>query len=110
MTPCDKLVASFTLANLITIVSTVWNMMVQVLFVVLRLGMYPSETAIVNASHSCQGGTGDVAFPTAATRMALIPFAHYATPPGRALTVTGTLVVMRWRSGRRASAPCGWRR
>ncbi|MCJ2130233.1 2-hydroxycarboxylate transporter family protein, partial [Methylobacterium sp. E-045] len=64
-----------------------------------RLGMYPIETAIVNACHSGQGGTGDVAILTAANRMALMPFAQIATRIGGALTVTGTLVVMRWVSG-----------
>ncbi|MCJ2127319.1 2-hydroxycarboxylate transporter family protein, partial [Methylobacterium sp. E-045] len=79
MTPWDKLVAAFTLANLITIVSTVVTMMATGFFVGRRLGMYPIETAIVNACHSGQGGTGDVAILTAANRMALMPFAQIAT-------------------------------
>jgi Na+/citrate or Na+/malate symporter len=99
MTPWDKLVAAFTLANLITIVSTVVTLMATGFFVGRRLGMYPIETAIVNACHSGQGGTGDVAILTAANRMALMPFAQIATRIGGALTVTGTLVVMRWVSG-----------
>jgi malate:Na+ symporter len=36
-----------------------------------RLGMYPIESAIVNACHSGQGGTGDIAILTAANRMQL---------------------------------------
>ncbi|CAA2139027.1 MULTISPECIES: 2-hydroxycarboxylate transporter family protein [Methylobacterium] len=99
MTPWDKLVAAFTLANLITIVSTVVTLMATGFLVGRRLGMYPIETAIVNACHSGQGGTGDVAILTAANRMALMPFAQIATRIGGALTVTGTLVVMRWVSG-----------
>jgi Na+/citrate or Na+/malate symporter len=66
-------------------------------FVVGRwLGMYPIETAIVNACHSGQGGTGDVAILTAANRMALMPFAQIATRIGGALTVTGTIIAMKW--------------
>ncbi|KQO50924.1 MULTISPECIES: 2-hydroxycarboxylate transporter family protein [unclassified Methylobacterium] len=99
MTPWDKLVAAFTLANLVTIVSTVVTLMGTGFLVGRRLGMYPIETAIVNACHSGQGGTGDVAILTAANRMALMPFAQIATRIGGALTVTGTLVVMRWVSG-----------
>ncbi|KQP15385.1 2-hydroxycarboxylate transporter family protein [Methylobacterium sp. Leaf93] len=99
MTPWDKLVAAFTLANLVTIVSTVVTLMGTGFLVGRRLGMYPIETAIVNACHSGQGGTGDVAILTAANRMALMPFAQIATRIGGALTVTGTLVVMRWLSG-----------
>ncbi|MHC2088718.1 2-hydroxycarboxylate transporter family protein [Methylobacterium sp. CM6244] len=99
MTPWDKLVAAFTLANLVTIVSTVVTLMGTGFLVGRRLGMYPIETAIVNACHSGQGGTGDVAILTAANRMALMPFAQIATRIGGALMVTGTLVVMRWVSG-----------
>jgi len=43
------------------------------------LNMYPIEAAIVNACHSGQGGTGDVAILTAANRMQLMPFAQIAT-------------------------------
>lgn len=99
MTPWDKLVAAFTLTNLVTIVATVATLMGTGFLVGRRLGMYPIETAIVNACHSGQGGTGDVAILTAANRMALMPFAQIATRIGGALTVTGTLVVMRWISG-----------
>ncbi|NEU11376.1 2-hydroxycarboxylate transporter family protein [Methylobacterium sp. BTF04] len=96
MTPWDKLVAAFTVPNLITIVSTVTTLMATGYVVGRWLGMYPIETAIVNACHSGQGGTGDVAILTAANRMALMPFAQIATRIGGALTVTGTLVVLRW--------------
>ena len=61
-----------------------------------RAQMYPIETAIVNACHSGQGGTGDVAILTAADRMALMPFAQIATRIGGALTVTGVLIAMKW--------------
>ncbi|KNH07816.1 Malate Na(+) symporter [Candidatus Burkholderia brachyanthoides] len=57
-------------------------------FVVARwTGMYPVEAAIVNATHSGLGGTGDVAIPTATNRMELMPFAQIATRIGGAITV-----------------------
>ena len=62
-------------------------------FVVGRLmKMYPIDTAIVNACHSGQGGTGDVAILTAANRMQLMPFAQIATRIGGAIVVTVTLI------------------
>lgn len=96
LTPWDKLMAAFTLTNLVTIVATVTTLMGTGFIVGRLLGMYPIETAIVNACHSGQGGTGDVAILTAANRMALMPFAQIATRIGGALTVTGTLVALKW--------------
>jgi Na+/citrate or Na+/malate symporter len=58
------------------------------------LNMYPIESAIINACHSGQGGTGDVAILTAANRMQLMPFAQIATRIGGAITVTIVLIVL----------------
>ena len=58
------------------------------------LNMYPIEAAIINACHSGQGGTGDVAILTAANRMQLMPFAQIATRIGGATTVTAVLIVL----------------
>jgi malate:Na+ symporter len=58
------------------------------------LNMYPIEAAIINACHSGQGGTGDVAILTAANRMQLMPFAQIATRIGGAITVTLVLIVL----------------
>ena len=55
--------------------------------------IYPIETAIVNACHSGQGGTGDVAI-LAANRMQSMPFAQIATRIGSAIVVTVTLIAL----------------
>jgi len=94
LTPWDKLVAAFHLANIITIVCTVVTIMGTGFVVGRLMNMYPIETAIVNACHSGQGGTGDVAILTAANRMQLMPFAQIATRIGGAVTVTLVLLIM----------------
>jgi len=94
LTPWDKLIAAFNLPNLITIVSTVATLMAVGAFVGRLLGMYPIESAIINACHSGQGGTGDVAILTAADRMQLMPFAQIATRIGGAITVTVVLILL----------------
>ena len=94
MTPWEKLIASFTLSNLVTIVATVVTLMATGFVVGGRMGMYPIETAIVNACHSGQGGTGDVAILTAANRMEMMPFAQIATRIGGAIVVTLSLFAL----------------
>ncbi len=94
MTPWDKLMLAFHLANVITIFSTVVSLMATGFVVGRWLKMYPIETAIINATHSGQGGTGDVAILTAANRMVLMPFAQVATRIGGAITVTLVLIVL----------------
>ena len=94
LTPWDKLIAAFHPANIITIVSTVVTLMATGFVVGRWLKMYPIETAIVNACHSGQGGTGDVAILTAANRMQLMPFAQIATRIGGAIVVTVTLIAL----------------
>ena len=94
LTPWDKLVSAFNIPNLITIVATVGTIMATGFFVGRWMNMYPIETAIVNACHSGQGGTGDVAILTAANRMVLMPFAQIATRIGGAIMVTLALIAM----------------
>ena len=94
MTPWDKLMAAFNLPNLITIVATVTTLMATGALVGRLLNMYPIEAAIINACHSGQGGTGDVAILTAANRMQLMPFAQIATRIGGAITVTLVLILL----------------
>jgi CCS family citrate carrier protein len=96
LTPWDALVATLRPDVLVTIIATVATIM-AVGFVVGRwVALYPIEAAIVNACHSGQGGTGDVAILTAANRMELMPFAQIATRIGGAVTVTIALSVMAW--------------
>jgi Na+/citrate or Na+/malate symporter len=92
LTPWRDLVAAFDPANLITIVATVASLTATGYFVGRLLGMYPVDTAIVNATHSGLGGTGDVMILTAAERMELMPFAQVATRIGGAITVTLALI------------------
>lgn len=96
-TPWEKLIAAFAWPNLITIVVTVLTLIVSGIFAGRWVGLYPIEAAIVNACHSGQGGTGDVAILTAANRMQLMPFAQVATRIGGALTVTAALIAMRFK-------------
>jgi len=94
LTPWDKLIAAFNVPTVITIVATVVTLMGTGALVGVWLKMYPIDTAIVNACHSGQGGTGDVAILTAANRMTLMPFAQIATRIGGAVTVTVVLIVL----------------
>jgi len=94
MTPWDKLMAAFTLANVVTIVATVAAMMGTGFAVARVMGMYPVDVGIVAACRCAQGGTGDVAILSAANRMQLMPFAQIATRIGGAITVTLALIAL----------------
>ena len=94
MTPWDKLTASLTLPYIATVVATVGTLMATGFFTARFLNMYPIDVAIVNACHSGQGGTGDVAILTASNRMQLMPFAQIATRIGGAITVTLSLTLL----------------
>lgn len=99
LTPWQTLVAAFSWPTLVTIVATVTTLMATGWFVGKALGMYPLESALVNACHSGQGGTGDIAILTAADRMSLMPFAQIATRIGGALTVTLALAALAYIAG-----------
>ncbi len=92
-TPWAKLMAAFNLPTIATIVATVITLMGTGFVVARFVAMYPIEAAIVNACHSGQGGTGDVAILTASNRMQLMPFAQIATRIGGAITVTIALIL-----------------
>ena len=99
MTPWDKLVAAFTGPTLVTIVATVTSLIGTGFLLARFLKMHPIDVAIVNACHSGQGGTGDVAILSAANRMQLMPFAQIATRIGGAITVTLALIAFRALGG-----------
>jgi malate:Na+ symporter len=94
MTPWQTLMAAFVWPKLITIVATVTTLVATGFIVGKWVKLYPIEAAIVNACHSGQGGTGDVAILTAANRMQLMPFAQIATRIGGAITVTLALILL----------------
>lgn len=91
MTPWGEIVSAFHWINIVTAVSTVLTLTLTGFLVARLVGMYPVEAAIVNATHSGLGGTGDVAILTAANRMELMPFAQIATRIGGAVTVMTAL-------------------
>ena len=91
-TPWEKLTAAFNAPTVITIAATVMTLMGTGFLAARFVGLYPVEAAIVNATHSGQGGTGDVAILTAANRMSLMPFAQIATRIGGAITVALVLI------------------
>ena len=94
LTPWQTLTEAFALPKLLTIVATVLTLVGSGFVVGKWVNLYPIDTAIVNACHSGQGGTGDVAILTAANRMQLMPFAQIATRIGGAITVTLALVLL----------------
>ncbi|MFT4065239.1 2-hydroxycarboxylate transporter family protein [Paraburkholderia sp.] len=96
MTPWGEIVTAFHWINIVTALSTVLTLVVTGFVVGKLVGMYPVEAAIVNATHSGLGGTGDVAILTAANRMELMPFAQIATRIGGAITVMVALAAFAW--------------
>jgi len=93
MTPWGEIVTAFHWANIVTAMVTVLTLVVTGFAVGRLMGMYPVEAAMVNATHSGLGGTGDVAILTAGNRMELMPFAQIATRIGGAITVMAALAV-----------------
>lgn len=94
ITPWESLMAAFTLANLLVIVSTVLALVITGFFVARKMGMYPIDAAIVSCCQSGQGGTGDVAILTSGNRMVLMPFAQIATRIGGAINVSISLLLL----------------
>jgi malate:Na+ symporter len=94
ITPWDGLIKAFHPANIATIVATVMTLIATGFAIAKWVNIYPIEAAIVNATHSGQGGTGDIAILTASNRMVLMPFAQVATRIGGAIVVTIALIVL----------------
>ncbi|BBO59289.1 2-hydroxycarboxylate transporter family protein [Mycoavidus sp. B2-EB] len=88
------LMAAFNLANIVTIVVTVFTLTTVGFFVGKWIGLYPIESALINTCHSGMGGVGDIAILTSAHRLELMPFAQIATRLGGALTITVAILLL----------------
>lgn len=99
MTPWEPLIEVVTnWRYLIVIFCTVSTITATGWFVGDMIGMHKVEAAMVTATHSGQGGTGDVAILTAGNRLELMPFAQVSTRIGGAATVTAAIAFMRMLS------------
>lgn len=93
--PWDKLVESFTLDFVLICCSTVLGMVLSTFVIARFTGVYPIECAVVCATHSGLGGTGDIAILTAAKRLNLMPFAAMATRLGGVMMIVFSTFLMR---------------
>jgi Na+/citrate or Na+/malate symporter len=96
MTPWNSIVEAFHPANLLLVIMVVTALVVSGFLIGRLMGLYPIETALINACHSGSGGTGAVAILTASNRMELMPFAQIATRIGGAITVALAFLAARW--------------
>jgi malate:Na+ symporter len=96
LTPWAGMKQSLNPGNLLLITVVVLSLTFTGFFVGKLLHLFPVEAALINACHTGSGGTGDVAILTAAERLELMPFAQVATRIGGAVTVTVTLIILRW--------------
>ena len=81
-------------AAILTIIATVFTIVITAFVVSKILGLYPVDTAIAVSCCSGQGGTGALAILAAGDRMTLMPFAQVAVRLGGALTVTVAIFLM----------------
>lgn len=93
--PWDKLVEAFTWDFVLICCSTVLGMVVSTFAIARFFGAYPVECAVVCATHSGLGGTGDIAILTAANRLNLMPFAAMATRLGGVVMIICSTFLMR---------------
>ena len=96
LTPWAGMKQSLNPVNLLVITVVVLSLTFTGFFIGKLLHLFPVEAALINACHTGSGGTGDVAILTAAERLELMPFAQVATRIGGAVTVTVTLIILRW--------------
>ena len=94
ITPWDKLVAAFTIANLAIIFATVATMMLTGFVTARWINMYPVELAMVNACRCARGGSGTVTILETGKRMELMPFGQVAVRIGGAATVTLAIIAL----------------
>lgn len=93
--PWDKLVEAFTWDFVLICGSTVLGMVLSTFTIARVVGAYPVECAVVCATHSGLGGTGDIAILTAANRLNLMPFAAMATRLGGVVMIIFSTFLMR---------------
>ena len=96
LTPWNAIAEALHPANLLLVLMVVTSLIVAGFFIGRMMGLYPIETALINACHSGSGGTGAVAILTASNRMSLMPFAQIATRVGGAITVGLAFLAARW--------------
>ncbi len=96
MTRWNSIVAALRPQNLIIVILVVSTLVISGFFLGRLMGLYPIETALINACHSGSGGTGAVAILTASDRMELMSFAQIATRVGGAITVASAFFAARW--------------
>jgi Na+/citrate or Na+/malate symporter len=99
MTPWVSVKAALQPQSLILITLVVLTLTLTGFFVGRWMGLFPIESALINACHTGAGGTGNVAILTASERLNLMPFAQIATRIGGAITVTLTLLILRLLAG-----------
>ena len=91
----DKLVSAVTWDYVLICFATVQGMVLSTFALAKLMNMYPVECAVVCATHSGLGGTGDIAILTAAKRLHLMPFAAIATRIGGVLMIVFSTFFMR---------------
>lgn len=94
-TPWQQVVSSITPAYVLTILGTVFGVVISGFFVGKYMNMYPIEAATITCCNSGLGGTGDVAILSAANRVELMPFAQITTRIGGACTVVLATIILR---------------
>ena len=99
MTPWASVKEALQPQSLLLITLVVLTLTLTGFFVGRWMGLFPIESALINACHTGAGGTGNVAILTASERLGLMPFAQIATRIGGAITVTLTLLILRLLAG-----------
>lgn len=95
----NKLVSAVTWDYVLICLATVQGMVLSSFALAKFMNMYPVECAVVCATHSGLGGTGDIAILTAAKRLHLMPFAAIATRIGGVLMIVFSTFLMRYLQG-----------
>lgn len=93
--PWNSLVSALSWDYVLICFATVIGMVLSTFLIAKFLKLYPVECAVVCATHSGLGGTGDIAILSAANRMGLMPFASMATRIGGVLMIIFSTFLIR---------------